>query len=241
MTRTLHLPMPAWRHIIVASGAVLVLAACSAIGNKPPQLYTLHAPAATTSDTASMSWQLAVAVPDAPTNLDSTRIALSQSATTTDYFASAEWTDRAPILVQNLLIQSFENSGKIKAVFRDTATLHADYLLQTEIRNFEAQYAQPNAAPQVVVRIEARLLKMPDRSIVGTFNATQQTQAQKNNLDSIVAAFNDALGATLQQTVDWALHTLPAKPEKKRHRIHKQIHPPAQTEPQTQTPPKTSP
>jgi cholesterol transport system auxiliary component len=240
MTRTSHLPMPAWRHILAAGGVILVLGACSAIGSKPPQLYTLQAPAVEANDIESLPAQLAIAVPDAPANLDSTRIALSQSATTTDYFANAEWTDRAPILIQNLLIESFENSGKIKAVFRDTAALHADYLLQTEIRNFEAQYSEPHAAPQVVVRIESRLLRMPDRNIVGTFNATEQTQAEKNNVDSIVTAFNAALGAALQQTVAWTLHTLPAKPEKKRRRMHKRT-PPAQTEAQPQTPPQTKP
>jgi cholesterol transport system auxiliary component len=222
MTRTSHLPMPPWRHVLAASCAILVLGACSAIGNnKGPQLYTLQPLAATTSDAPSMPWQLAVGVPDAPANLDSARIALSESATTTDYFANAEWTDRAPIIVQNLLIQSFDNSGKVKAVFRDTATLHTDYVLQTEIRDFEAQYAQPNAAPQVLVRIEARLLKMPDHDIVGTFNAQQNTQAQQNNLNSIITAFNTAVGATLQQTIDWALHSMPAVPEKKQHHRHK--------------------
>ena len=236
MMRTSHLPMPAWRHILATSCAILVLGACSGIGNnKGPQLYTLQPPDATKSDAPSMPWQLAVGVPDAPANLDSVRIALSQSATTTDYFANAEWTDRAPIMVQNLLIQSFDNSGKVKAVFRDTATLHTDYVLQTEIRDFEAQYAQPNTAPQAVVRVEARLLKMPDRDIVGAFNAAQKTQAQQNNLTSIVTAFNTAIGAALQQTVDWTLRTMPVMPEKKQHHRHRRKA--SQTEPEAQTPP----
>src|ERR1700680_822734 len=144
MMRTSRLPIPAWRHILAAGCAILLLGACSGIGNsKGPQLYTLQPLATTTSEAPSLPWQLAVGVPDAPATLDSVRIALSQSATTTDYFANAEWTDRAPIMVQNLLIQSFDNSGKVKAVFRDTATLHTYYVCQTEIRDFEAQYAQP--------------------------------------------------------------------------------------------------
>lgn len=218
MTRTSRMPIPAWRHILAAGCAVLVLSACAAIGNKGPQLYTLQPLTASTSETAGMPWQLAVSIPDAPANLDSTRIALSQSATTTDYFANAEWTDRAPVLLQNLLIQSFDNSGKLKAAFRDTASLHTDYVLQTEIRDFEAQYAAPNTAPEAVIRIEARLLKMPERDIVGTFNAEKRTQAQQNNLGSIIIAFNASLTATLQQTVDWTLQTMPTVPEKKHHR-----------------------
>ena len=63
-----------------------------------------------------------------------------RSPTTIDYFANAAWSDRAPAMVQSLLIESFEQTGKIISVSRDLAVLRADYILMSELRRFEARY-----------------------------------------------------------------------------------------------------
>jgi cholesterol transport system auxiliary component len=81
-----------------------------------------------------------VGAPDAPASLDTERIALSRTPNTMDYFANAAWSDRVPVLVQRLLIQTFDASNRIVAVDRDTTGLENDYVLQTEIRDFEARY-----------------------------------------------------------------------------------------------------
>ena len=46
----------------------------------------------------------------------------------------AAWTDRVPAMIQTLLVASFENTGKIVAVGRESVGLRADFLLKTEIR-----------------------------------------------------------------------------------------------------------
>ena len=124
-------------------------------------------------------------------------------------------------MVQNQLVKAFETSGKLKNVFRDSGALRADYVLDTEIRDFEAQYAQPNAAPNAVVRIESKLIKVANNEIVGSFIAEKSVQASQNQIDSIVGAFNEALGAVLQQTVEWSLRTGPAAPVKRVHHRHR--------------------
>ncbi|MGQ0741138.1 MAG: ABC-type transport auxiliary lipoprotein family protein [Alphaproteobacteria bacterium] len=197
------------------AGALLVTG-CGGIGGKDPQLYMLNPDAEITSSAEATQHQLAIAMPTAPAYLDTTRLALSRSATTTDYFANAEWTDRTPVLFQDLLVRSFEKSGKLKAVFRDSGMFKADYGLQTEIREFIAQYSTPDGAPKVTVGIELKLIKQPERDIVATYNVNKSVQASGNNLNSIVDAFNEATGAALQQTVDWTLKTVSAKPEKRK-------------------------
>jgi cholesterol transport system auxiliary component len=204
-------PRPSLRRrgSFAACAALVIVAGCGVIGPTSYQLYTLRPSPSQSVEAPNAAWQLAVAVPEAPANLDSSRIALSQSRTTMDYFANAAWTDRATTLVQSFLIEAFENSGKVKSVSRDVLALHADYLLQTELRDFQAEYAQPNAAPQAVVRIKSKLVRLPDREILGTFTAEKSVQAGANNLDSIVTAFNEAMGVALQQTVEWTLRTAP--------------------------------
>ena len=62
---------------------------------------------------------MTVAEPEAAASLDTPRIALSRTATTMEYFANAAWNDRVPLLVQGLLIQALDNSGRILGVGRD--------------------------------------------------------------------------------------------------------------------------
>ena len=212
MTRALR-PMLDRRHLVLGASALFV-AGCSGIQLLPTpmtaQLYVLR-PQLMTPMGTPVRWRLAVGTPDAPASLDTERIALTRSATTMDYFANAAWNDRVPLLIERLLVQAFEQSGRIMAVTRDTAATENDYLLQSEIRDFEARYESPDGAPQIVVAIQARLARMPQREIVGTLNATQQAQASGNNLDAIVLAFNQASAAALTQIVSWALAS-PAPP-----------------------------
>jgi cholesterol transport system auxiliary component len=196
-------------------GSALFVVACGGIAGREPQLYVLSPPASVASSAEVSPRQLAIAVPTAPAYLDTTRIALSQSATTTEYFANAEWTDRTPVIFQDLLVKSFENSGKLKAVFRDSGMFKADYGLQTEIREFVAQYSAPRTAPKVTVGVELKLIKQPEREIVATRKVESSVQASGNNLNSIVDAFNEATTAVLERSVGWTLTAIAAKPEKR--------------------------
>jgi cholesterol transport system auxiliary component len=195
------------RHVILAGGASL-LSACGSLQLIPtpptPQLYLLR-PQIMPPMGSPVAWRLAVAIPDAKASLNTARIALSRSATTMDYYANAAWDDRLPLLLQNLLLETFDSSGRIVSVGRDTAGLETDYLLQTEVRNFEAHYDTPDSAPKIMVSLQAKLARMPQREIVGTLNAAQQAQASANNLDSIVLAFDEATAPAVAQIAAWTL------------------------------------
>lgn len=149
--------------------------------------------------------QLLVDVPLAPAGLDTSRIALSRSPVSLDYFAASEWTDRAPLMVQNVLLESFENSRAITAIDRESIGLRADFVLKTEIRHFEAIYEAPNRPPQVWVRINARLVKMPERTIVDSTTVEGREPAAANDMPRIVMAFDEALGGVMKQLVTWTV------------------------------------
>jgi cholesterol transport system auxiliary component len=189
------------RRSAIAGAGALLLSGCSVLKGPPiPQLYLLR-PRFPSSTGPQVSWRLSIAAPDAVASLDTPRIALTRSPTTMDYFANAAWTDRVPLLLQRQLIDAFDASGRIVSVDRDTSGLEADYLLQTEIRDFQARYDSPNGPPQIVISIQAKLARMPQRQIATSINVTQQVPATANNLDSIVAAFNQAVGAAIGQVV----------------------------------------
>jgi cholesterol transport system auxiliary component len=155
--------------------------------------------------------QLLVDVPFAPAQIDTTRVALSRSPTTIDYFANAAWGDRAPLMVQALLIESFETTRKIVGVSRDEAGLRADYILMPELRRFEAIYAPSgvvDAPPTVFAQLLVRLVRMPDRTIVGETVAERRETAARNSMEIIVEAYNDALGGVMKDIVTWTLQRM---------------------------------
>ena len=194
------------RRRFLAGAAALIAPGCAAIQQpEPPQLYVLR-PDLSLAMGTPVNWGLAVATPDATASLDTARIALSRSPTTMDYFADAAWTDRVPLLVQRMLIQAFDGTGRIISVDRDTAGLETDYLLETEIREFQARYDTPDSAPLVLVGIQAKLVRMPQREIAAGTYANEQSQAAGNTIDGIVLAFNQAAGSAISKIVGWTLN-----------------------------------
>ena len=125
----------------VPSVLILTLAGCSGLfgGGEPAHLYRLTPKSTYPPNLPHRSVQLLINEPLAPAGLDKSRIALSRSAVSIDYFADSEWTDRAPLLVQTAILQSFENSRTVTAIDRETVGLRADFILETEIRHFRGR------------------------------------------------------------------------------------------------------
>jgi len=196
------------RHFLTLTGSTALLGGCSVFSPPEPQLYMLPSKHTYDTDLPAVKWQLIVAVPVAPQSLDTARIALSHSPTKLDYFANSAWTDRAPVMIQGLIIESFENTNKILAVGRQDSDLRADYVLQTELRDFEARYYHgTEQPPEIYVRFGAKLVKMPDRIIIGDTSIVQQVAAVRNDIESIIGAFDDALGSAMKHLVEWTLRT----------------------------------
>ena len=141
--------------------------------------------------------------------LDTDRIALIRDRTRFDYFANSLWTDRVPVLVQALLVEAFENDGSIAQVGRDAQTLTPDCLLQTEIRRFEAVYARSgDQLPMAVAALDLSLVKMPDHRMLGRTLITELASASLNGVDSVVEAFDVAVGKILLRCVAWTTSTI---------------------------------
>ncbi len=201
--------------LAVLSGA---LASCSSIlpgQGDPAQLYTLTPKSTFANDLPLVAWQLVVEPPVAAAGLNTSRIALQRTPVSLDYFARSNWTDSAPLLVQTLLIESFENTGKIVAVARESVRLRPDYLLQTELRELQAEYF-PNEqqAPLVRVRLIAKLVRVVDRAIIASTAIERTERAASNDMSAIAEAFDEALGGVMKRVVEWTLRAPgnPARP-----------------------------
>lgn len=191
------------RGVLLSAASLLALSGCgSLIGPQgdPLRMYVL-APAVP-QIAGRLPFQLAVGTPDASSSLATDRIALRRSDTL-DYYANAQWTDGVPKLVQARLLEAFDTAGVAGAVARDTAGIHTDYILQTEIEHFEAQYDRDDGAPAARIVIAAKLLSVHGGAIAGAMTFSQQAQASANSVPAVVAAFDTALAAVLEQILRW--------------------------------------
>ena len=199
--------------LAVCAAAAAALAGCQLIeaATEPTDLYTVTPKSTFDPDLPAVYWQLAVEAPVAAASLNTGRMALAMTPTSTDYYAKVAWTDRAPLMVQTRIVDSFENTRKIVAVSRETIELRANYVLQPDLRNFEALYYY-GMPPIVRVRIIAKLVRMPDRQIIGVASFERCVRARADKVPKIVEAFDQALGSVLKRLVSWTLRTPPARP-----------------------------
>lgn len=194
--------------LAIAAALALLLAACDVRlpgAGPPPRLFALAPKTTFDTELPRVKWQLVIDPPQAPASLDTVHIALRKTPVELEYYAMAEWTDRLPSMVQTLLIESFENTGKIVAVGRQSVELRADYTLQTEIRHFQVEREAGRSTPHV--RLIARLIKMPAREITGEHTCDYKTDAESDTLESVVEAYNEVLGRCIRRIVEWTLTT----------------------------------
>src|SRR5262249_4747201 len=107
------------------------------------------------------------------------------------------------------LVSAFEASGRIDQIVRDTEGVRTDYLLKIDVRDFEARYDQPDAAPTAVVSLQATLVNRNDRNLAARLAIRKESAATLNSVDASVEAMDRALGAALADIVRWTLATIP--------------------------------
>lgn len=212
---------PIGRHRAALAALALggLVAACSIPlpgGGAPPRLYVLTPKSTFPENIPRVEWQVLIEPPVAAAGISTARIALQDSPIELRYFTRANWTDFAPKMVQTLLVESFENSRRIVGVGREQIGLRSDFVLKTELREFQAEYTErlpedvstlstASAPPSIRVRINAKLVKMPRREIVASENFERVVRAERNSMGAIIGAFDEALGKVLKAVVLWTL------------------------------------
>lgn len=193
------------RALLAATASALALSACEGVlpGRGPaPRLYRLT-PKSTFPNLPDVNWQLVVEPPSAQASIDTPRIGLMLSHLRFDYYAQANWVDRAPLMVQSLIIESFDNSGAIIAVGRESVGLRPDYVLKSELREFQAEVQDDGH--RVNVALHAKLVQMPERLIVASTEFEHRVRTPSDTLHPVIDAFDEALGEVMKRLVTWTL------------------------------------
>lgn len=226
-------PEGALRRALMLGGGAAALSACAPLGaletaTVAPSLYRLS-PKSTFEEGLPKLRRVQVVIeePYAGASINTDRIAVRPHPLQVEYFPNARWVDRAPVMVQALLMESLENADPDLPVGRQAAGLAGDYILLTELREFqgEAPAAPDPAAPgaprkvEVHVRLNLKLVAEPAREIIGAATFARKIEAPSTELLPVVETFDIALGKCLRRAVGWTIKTMAAHEESRPPRI----------------------
>lgn len=203
----------------LALAASLALSGCAGFENitsvtTPAELYVLTPKSSFDPATPAVAAQIVVEEPSAAAGLNTDRIAVMPTPLRVQYFPVARWVDRAPLMVQTLLLESFENSGRVPAVGRSAVGLRADYALVTDLREFQARVprgAGPEDPLEVMVRLNVKVIDARDDRIIGSLSFADVERAGSNGMQDVAAAFDRALGDAMREAVEWTLEIVHAR------------------------------
>ena len=197
---------------LAAACAALFLAGCSILGGpkEPPAIFTPDARAEADPAWPSVRWQLSTTRPTATRMLDSSRIAVSPVPGELQVYKGALWARTPTEMVEDGVLETLEDSGKIPAVARQGSGIGADYRLVMDLRHFEASYNEggnPASLPSAVIEVSAKLLHSQDQAVVGSRTFRQVQPAVGAEVALVADAFSKALGANSREIAGWVLVT----------------------------------
>ena len=107
-------------------------------GTAAPQVvYDLTAPRAQLKPETTQRGQLVIAEPTSLIMFETRKIIVRPSGSETPTFATAQWADSVPKLIQARIVQSFENSGFFRTAVKSMDGVNADHQLLIDVRNFQ--------------------------------------------------------------------------------------------------------
>jgi cholesterol transport system auxiliary component len=187
----------------LAAGGCMSL---GSVGNEPGRLLEYGVTlAARPVAGAPVAWQLVVEEPAAPTALATARIMLVPENRTYGVYADARWIERVPRLVQGLIVQGFEDSGRIAGVGRTSSGVRGDYALLAELRAFQAE--QAGGRTDVVISLSAKFVRHASNDVLAARVFERRVEAGGRDVAATVEAFERALNELVPEIVAWGLAT----------------------------------
>ena len=184
---------------LVCAGLALGLGACASIIPKTPDaIYDLSAPEAVDTR-AGTRLQILVPEPNALKSLDTERIAARPSEMQYAYLAGAVWSDRLPRLVQTRLMETLQNTGRVKAVGVPGQGLRIDYQIVMDIRSFEISDGD------AVVSLSVKLMNDRNGRVRATKIFGSRSPVQGGGNDDYVAALDAAMDQSFGDITRWVL------------------------------------
>ncbi len=190
-----------FRWLSVFSLAVLAGCAGGLGGSTPPDTFVLSGAPVVEAQSAR-NRQILISEPIALKALDSEQIVIRPSASSLQYLSSSQWSDRLPKIVQDKLVQAYENSGKLAGVGRPGEGLAIDFQIVTAIRAFEIRVS---GGEKAVVEISAKVLNDRNGTVVASKVFFASTPVSGSGNEAYVQSLDRAFETVISDLVSWSL------------------------------------
>ncbi|BBR51837.1 MULTISPECIES: ABC-type transport auxiliary lipoprotein family protein [Pseudomonas] len=190
---------------LLAWAATLSLATACSILPKTEPVDTYRLPVNQPSRTASaLDWSLRLNKPLASEVLATPRIAVIPQGDVISSYKGARWSDPAPLLIRNRLLDGFQRDGRVQRLSADDSNLQADYELAGELQAFQSEYRAQDTV-EVVVRYDARLVDGRSQRILASHRFEVRQPLADKQVSAVVAGFGNASDQLVGQVVNWTV------------------------------------
>lgn len=191
---------------IVLAAALSLLSACTVLPPaEPVDVYVLPAPRdlALNAHGAGLPVSLRIAQPASGSRLAGKRIIVMPDDRRMSVYKGANWSDPAPLLLRNRLIDVFRADGRVAALAGHDHALQTDYTIHSDLLAFQSEYR--NGYPEVVIRIDACLVQAKGNVIVDSRRFEVSSRPASVELPDVVDSFGDASTRLATALVEWAV------------------------------------
>ena len=194
---------------------VALLPGCAAISAlsgaaTPLENYDLAAPADAPQARRTLARQMVVELPTAPGALMTERILIRPRPLQAQYLPDGQWASEAPVMLQTLMVRALEDANAFRYVGRRPLGSFGDFVLISELTDFQAEALPEGEGATIRVRLTARVVRESDAAVIAsrTFNAAGAS-ASTATVD-LVDGFNSATQSMLRDLSAWVLGTVGA-------------------------------
>ncbi|MEF9896657.1 MAG: ABC-type transport auxiliary lipoprotein family protein [Pseudomonas sp.] len=164
-----------------------------------PSLQAAHpAPAS-----SAATWSLRLNKPLASDALNNPKIAVVPQGNLISHYKGARWSDPAPLLLRNRMLDAFQSDGRVPRLSADDSNLQADYELAGELQAFQSEYSAEGL--MVVIRYDARLVQGRDQRILASRRFEVRQPLSDKQIPAVVSGFAAASDRLMAQLVDWTV------------------------------------
>ena len=197
----------------VAMMAALMLGGCAAItsineATQPLDAYELRAPSEPLDVQGSLPRHLVIKTPVASGAIDTDRIMIRPGPFQTAYLPGVRWVDTAPVMMQTILVRSLSDTGALRFVGRRSLGGQADYMLMSELTDFQAELGPGEDTAVARIRLTARLVREDDATILGTRTVETTVAIPSTEADAVVAGLDAATRSALRELSTWTLRRI---------------------------------
>ncbi len=190
---------------LLALLAGLLLATACALGGRgdPVSIMSPDIPLAENDAWPQVDWTLQVRRPAADQTRDSPRILVRVPPSRLQPWPAAAWLDTAPEMLQSIMIQALEDSGRINGISRP-GTARARYSLTSELRRFEA-VDSGDGDLQIELVVNVNLIHQRSSRTLAGQRFEHRARAEGSDLEAVMRAFESALAEFTPALVTWTL------------------------------------